>query len=167
MNTETWAVIPGFPHYEASTHGRIRSHHREEPQLLSPFVSHGYLRVSVSAPDGTRHKRAVHTLVALAHIDAEPAPGLEVAHLDGDRANCAASNLRWVTHTENCAHKASHGTLLAGDAHPATKITAELRERVRREIRCGTSVAAVARSVGVSAGYLRKAHVRWGGELGA
>lgn len=160
MDAETWAAIPGFPGYEASSEGQIRSWHRGEARLLSPFVSHGYLRVTLVTRDGRRHKRAVHTLVALAHVDPFPDCGHEVAHLDGDRTNCAAWNLAWVSHQENCAHKRGHGTLRFGDNHPSTRLTSELRERAFALIRSGEPAASVARAFEVSASYLRRIYAR-------
>ena len=157
---ESWCAIPGFPGYEASSEGQIRSWHRNGPRLLSPFVSHGYLRVTLVPPDGRKHKRAVHTLVALAHVDPFPEEGHEVAHLDGDRQNCAAWNLAWVSHAENCAHKAGHGTLRVGDNHPSTRLTSELRERAFAAIRAGESAASVARAYEVTAGYLRRLYAQ-------
>lgn len=47
----------------------------------------------------------VHRLVALQFIpNPDPARKLYVNHIDGDKNNCAASNLEWVTAWENDHH---------------------------------------------------------------
>jgi transposase-like protein len=62
---------------------------------------------------------------------------MEVAHLNGDRADSRAENLRYVTRTENNHHKLFHGTMLKGNKHPRRTIdeaaALAIGERLREE----------------------------------
>lgn len=70
----------------------------------------GYKTASVKTLDGRWVTYGVHRLVALAHLVPDPSPDLlgqlqtEVNHRDGDKSNNAASNLEWVTSSENNIH---------------------------------------------------------------
>jgi hypothetical protein len=57
-----------------------------------------------------------------------------VAHLDGNRANPRADNLKWVSKVENRSHRKLHGTECDGEHHPIAK----LREQDVIEIRQST-----------------------------
>lgn len=147
LGEETWAIVPGFGDYEVSDWGRVRCL-RRAGALVSPFTSHGYLRVSLWR-DGRQHKRQVHSLVALAHIDPFPDPGLEVSHVDGDRQNNHVSNLEWIDHRTNCGHKRSHGTAPGPETHPATKISRDVGRAILEAVEAGTSLREAARVYGV------------------
>ncbi len=108
MNCEAWRPIPGFPCYEASDHGRIRS------TILRVRTSTGFaLRkgriLKPSKPCGRRihyhvevlgASRYVHDLVALAWIGPKPA-GVLVMHIDDNPANNSPANLRYGSKSEN------------------------------------------------------------------
>ncbi|QKM47751.1 hypothetical protein B7760_01775 [Burkholderia glumae] len=117
---ETWRDIPGFEgRYQVSDQGRVRSVDRRvravsktgreylRPVLgvvLRPGDCRGYPIVNLH-PAGTI---AVHLLVARAFVPGA-APGLEVNHLDGDKTNCCAANLEWVTKQQNQIHAVDSG----------------------------------------------------------
>lgn len=100
---EEWSpvTVSGFDEgYAVSNQGRVYSF--KSGRYLRPSVSGwGYAQVGM-----TRNKRTfsiqVHRLVAMhfcpGYAEGE---GLEVDHLDGNKANNSASNLEWVTPTEN------------------------------------------------------------------
>jgi hypothetical protein len=87
---ETWQPIPGYPEYEASTMGRIRSLKRREPHVLSPYKDR-YAIVSVML-DGQQDVKAVHQLVALAFMGPTP-DGMHIEHKNGDLLDNRPSNL--------------------------------------------------------------------------
>ena len=100
--TETWARIADSSGYEVSDQGRIRGPHG---LILRPTDNgHGYLSVGVHGAH-----RYVHRLVAEAFCGT-PKIDQEVRHLDGDKTNNAASNLRWGTRSENIRDQVNHGT---------------------------------------------------------
>ena len=100
---EVWKDIPGYEgRYQASNLGRIRSvdHYvvrLVKGRVLRPRIrKKGYPVVTISG----KGPKDVHRLVALA-FHGEPAMGLQVRHLDGDRLNARPENLAWGTQSEN------------------------------------------------------------------
>lgn len=106
MTDEEWRAIPGYEgFYEASSLGRIRSLPRfsTSGKVLAQREGTGsYLRVCLSKSN-QRKTFVVHRLIAMAFLD-NPKNKPEVNHIDGDRHNNAASNLEWVTRSENERH---------------------------------------------------------------
>lgn len=101
---EQWRAVPGFPNYEVSDLGRIRSPRK----VLSPWRSSNgrYLIVSLRR-DGETIKRPMHQLVLEAFIG--PRNGLDACHNNGDGRDNRLSNLRWDTRSENLKDQARHG----------------------------------------------------------
>ena len=109
--SEIWKPVPGHVGYEVSSLGRVRSVDRyiamrKKGRVLSPGrSSNGYLSVILAG----RASRTVHSLVAEAFIGPRPV-GREVCHVDGDRGNAKAVNLRYGTPKENGQDRVRHGT---------------------------------------------------------
>lgn len=126
-----WLPIPGLEgRYEVSREGDIRSVGSDK--VRSAYRdSDGYLRVSVHTVNGPR-SISVHRAVAKAfHGHRRNVLHCEVAHVDGDRANPRAGNLKWVSKVENMSHKRRHGTAQAGEKHPRAKLTDEQVRTIR------------------------------------
>ena len=99
--TEEWKKIEGFPRYSVSNLGRVKNN--ETGYILKPFKI-GNKGNQYSAVDFYPKKSVrVHRLVAL-HFVENPDNKPEVNHKDGDHFNNKASNLEWVTGSENCWH---------------------------------------------------------------
>lgn len=99
---ELWTtVIAKGKEYTISSKGRIRGGRDAVARL--GILSNGYYRTT---KDGGGI--AVHILVAMAFPETCPKPAdvdnLLVNHKDGDPTNNAASNLEWVTPSENILH---------------------------------------------------------------
>jgi len=113
MTTETWRPIPGFPDYEVSDLGRVKSLKRTNPIILSPCNDNGRKRVQLRI-DGRTEMKSVSHLVALAFIGPRP-NGMVVCHNNSDVTNDAASNLRYDTQTGNmkdaCEHDSFSGKI--------------------------------------------------------
>lgn len=96
---ETWVTVPGYPRYQVSTHGRVKSligNHK----ILKPGKSKsGYLNVVLSNEEGKRTFR-VHRLVALCHLP-NPHNLPLVNHKDEDKAHNHVDNLEWCTEEYN------------------------------------------------------------------
>lgn len=106
---ERWREIPGWEHYEASNHGRIRraigGRGTYEGRVLSPWPSggrkgNGYYYVDLCV-DGIRSARLVHRLVARAWLGAPPHEDAQVDHLNSRKADNRPANLEWVDQEEN------------------------------------------------------------------
>lgn len=122
---ECWLPAPGFEqNYEVSDLGRIRSLYFDPPRLCRLGQdSNDYLTVALTK-EGRRTTKTVHRMVALAfHAERRNILHSQVAHLDGNRRNAKASNLKWVSKVENESHKRLHGTHGAGEMHPRARLT--------------------------------------------
>ena len=107
--TEEWRRIPGFPDYSVSTTGRVFSFRRETPRELAGSCNQrGYRMVQMRATDGSITLRTVHRLVALAFLGPPP-DGMQIRHLDGDKANNSVANLTYGTASENMRDQVTHG----------------------------------------------------------
>jgi hypothetical protein len=141
---EKWREIGGYPAYEVSDQGRIRSKRREvtkgvrqvlpERFLRLRPVGNGYRAVSL-CKDGVARNYYVHALVLRAFVGEAP-PNTEACHYDGDKTNNKLSNLRWDTRSSNRADSKRLGVRLggphmAGEQHPNAKLTAVAVREVR------------------------------------
>ena len=130
IGLETWLSIPGFPGYEVSECGNIRSIRRVNPKILNVEVDRdGYRRVQLRR-NGVPSHQVLSRLVALTFIG-EPTHGQVCCHNDGNPANNAASNLRWDTQLGNIADKVIHGTAQVGSKHPNAEITESDARRIK------------------------------------
>ena len=99
---EQWREVVGYEVlYLVSNMGRIYS--VRQKKILRPSASKKthYLHVELHRADGTHITARVHRVVAEAWCPGK-AHGLEVEHIDTNRQNNRADNLRWTTHKDNC-----------------------------------------------------------------
>lgn len=115
---ETWIPVVGYElQYEASSEGRVRSLARVvirkngspmtvRGRLLKPGITSVGYPLVVLCVCGQPKSYMVHRLVAEAFLG--PAPeGHEVDHINGDRQDNRALNLRWATRSQNNANARS------------------------------------------------------------
>jgi len=112
--TADWRDIPGYPGYQASDDGRVRSVDRvivdsigrsrrlRGVELATFADDQGYLRCSMPT------QQFVHRMICLA-FNGAPGDGLHAAHRDGDKQNNEPSNLYWATVAENNRDVIRHG----------------------------------------------------------
>lgn len=95
---EIWKDVPGYIGlYKVSNYGRVKS---VKKQLVLKTSGSGNRYKTVALCNGMRKTFRLHRLVAAAFIpNPENKPCID--HIDGDRANNHADNLRWVTAKEN------------------------------------------------------------------
>ncbi|MCI0350747.1 MAG: NUMOD4 motif-containing HNH endonuclease [Acidobacteriales bacterium] len=104
---EEWRTIPEFQDYAASSLGRVRREtwHMGATQgrILNPFPNrNGYLFISIHS-NGGRFDLGVHRIVLFAFVG--PCPdGMQVNHINGDKADNRLSNLEYVTPSQNTLH---------------------------------------------------------------
>lgn len=94
-----WKVIKSTPNYEVSEYGSIRN--TKTGRIMSQTMNgkNKYLKVGLRANNSPITK-TVHRLVAEAFV--EKVEGKEyIDHINGDRLDNRAENLRWCTSKEN------------------------------------------------------------------
>ena len=106
-----WHPIKEYPDYEINRLGQIKS--RKTGKILKPFDdSRGYLRVTLN---GVNVK--VHILVASMFVEnPDPEHKTIVNHKTGNKHDNRASQLEWVTPSENTKHAWDTG-LIKKKAH--------------------------------------------------
>lgn len=121
---EFWREVEGWPTYQVSNLGNVLSSWPKgnTKYKIATKGTGGYYRVTLTDKKGKRTKTiTVHRLVALHFVDGRD-ESLHVAHIDGNKSNNRASNLRWTTAKENENHKRSHGNFVAGNRSPILNI---------------------------------------------
>jgi hypothetical protein len=151
---EVWKSIKGFPGYEVSSHGRVRSYFAHskgrwailgQPQrLLRPGKTSGGHRYVVLRRDRRSHPMRVGRLVAQAFIGAAPA-GAIVLHLDSDVDNNRVENLAYGSLGDACGYHTSRAKLT-----PAQVL------EIRRRRAAGEDAHSIAADVGISTITLNK-----------
>jgi hypothetical protein len=153
--TEEFRPVPGFPKYEVSNLGRVRSLARKSPSYLKPLpVGGGYLTVILTG----QQRRYIHRLVLEAFVGPCP-PEMEARHVErNDKTDNRLDNLTWGTKLENAADRKGHGTHLFGEAANPAKLSDEAVLEMRRlrgqgasreelAVRFGVNVTNVSRAV--------------------
>ena len=112
--SEGWKPVEGFPDYEISKVGRVKSLPRvvkngttstmKLKEKILKFNIHrgGYSQVSLRK-GGRSFKVYVHRLVAVAFLS-NPDNLPQVNHEDGDKSNNREDNLEWSTQSDNNLH---------------------------------------------------------------
>lgn len=98
MSTK-WKLIPNYSMYRIYNDGTVVSTFNNKNKTRKPVCVHGYYYVTLNK-NGEERRFAIHRLVAEAFIP-NPENKPMVDHIDGDKSNNIASNLRWVTASEN------------------------------------------------------------------
>ena len=101
LDGEVWEWIDGYRGlYKVSNYSRVKSFQIGKSVILRPYLNpNGYLYVQLSKFGKSKNFR-IHRLVASAFLP-NPDNLPDVDHINGDRLNCCASNLRWCTRQEN------------------------------------------------------------------
>lgn len=119
MDKEIWKSIEGFPGYEISSLGKVKSlfrivkvtdeKNRSVPEkIIKTNISKcGYEMVSISF-EGKSKLCSVHRLVAQTFIP-NPENKPQVNHINGIKTDNSVDNLEWMTQSENQKHAIKMG----------------------------------------------------------
>jgi len=158
--------ISGYLDYVVTNAGqviRVTGGKGTQPGLvLRPRVwGKGYLGVHLYRR-GDRRRFLVHRLVAAAFLG--PCPeGHEVNHKDRDRSNNTATNLEYVTPSENQLHANRSGGGSAGERNARAKVTDAQVVAIRAAADTGEPHRSIALRFGISkthAGQILRRQVR-------
>lgn len=99
---EIWKPIKNFENYEVSNLGRVKNIKTQYIRdLRNVSSSNGYANVYLRN-NGIGKSFDVHRLIAEAFCKkTKSAERLEVDHINGNPLDNRASNLQWITHSEN------------------------------------------------------------------
>ena len=131
---EIWKDVVGYEeYYEVSSEGNVRSKDRwvnnkgtiefRKGRVLKQCDNRGYKLVTL-CKDAFPFKAKVHRLVADAFIP-NPDNKPEVDHINGDRGDNRAENLRWCTKTENMRNSVTKKKLSDLKSKPVYMVCAD------------------------------------------
>lgn len=158
---EEWRPIEGFPRYEISNKGRVKSFtNPRKPKILRPHqLKNGYLMVHLAKGEewGSNETECVriHKLVADAFVP-NPQNKCHVRHINQDRTDNRVENLRWVTREESNADpitKANRMAAIPQRVEKTSKPTLVYDEDLTL-LSAFTSTAEAARQLGLSQGNI-------------
>lgn len=166
---EIWKEIEGFPLYEVSNMGRVRSWNglgrasgtrSRSPKILSQCVGKNnrpYLRL------GGKRLFKVSTLVCEA-FHGKRFGEMECCHNDGDPTNNKVTNLRWDTRSGNHADRLIHGTSNRGERHGMSRLAKKDVLKIKKLFSNGLSQARIAKMFSISQQHVSKVvnGKRWG-----
>jgi len=164
--SERWEVIPETDgRYSVSCLGRVRANWADVPRrnlkkririeksyFLKPIKNtSGYFRVAL----GRGKARYIHRLVAQAFLS-NPDNLPQVDHIDGDRLNNSAENLRWITAKDNVIYGGHrHGFNPQRIASKRRSIHAARKEQYKEMLKQGASLRGIAKAFGTSHSSIR------------
>lgn len=107
LPNEFWGTLQNFDNYLISNLGRIWSKNRNT--VMKPFKQNaGYSCIDLVDNNGKSSRFLVHRLVAMIWIS-NPLNKPYVNHLNGNKADNIATNLEWVSNSENIRHARTTG----------------------------------------------------------
>lgn len=109
-------VIISLPRKCGSKNGSLRS---TPMRVISQYEDKDGYKLATCKGLSKNGQVRVHKLVAAAYLG--DGNGLEVNHIDGNKANNNASNLEYVTSKENSMHAVEIGLISTGAKHHNTK----------------------------------------------
>lgn len=137
--SEYWADIVGYEGmYQISNLGNVKSLERLSPQghlvserIMRQYKNNSGYKIVDLTKNGTRKHWLVHRLVAEAFVE-NPNGYNEVDHIDTNKDNNSADNLRWCTHSQN--HLNPLTVIVKSNTHKGKKLSAEQVEKISKKV---------------------------------
>lgn len=144
-----WRKVAGFPLYEVSDDGQVRSYARTASRNPKPLKTNerddGYLQVKLQG--GTIKTFTIHKLVFDAFGGAYTG---EINHRDGNKKNNSIDNLEVMSRAENIRHSWALGLRShVGTKHPKAKFTDDDIREIRAARSAGKTLTEIAQRFGV------------------
>lgn len=165
MPEEKWVDVPGYPGYQVSDLGRVRTVDRRvlgkdgrselhRGKVLKPQrLKNGYTEVYLCDGKSRKH-RTVHSLVAQSFLGEKPT-GHDVMHINGDRSDNRAENLKYGSRSENLRSTYDYGGRQANG-----KLSLEDVDIIRHRLSRGESPILIAQDFEVDSAAIY--HIRNG-----
>lgn len=111
---EIWLAIEGFSNYSISNLGRLK---RINGKIIAGGKSLGYLITELIDDKNVATRLLIHRIVCATFNGPAPEGKNLVNHRDGNKLNNHASNLEWVSASENTQHAHDNGLINMANAH--------------------------------------------------
>jgi hypothetical protein len=111
---EIWKTHPNWPNYEFSNLGKARSYYKRGkaggtkpiPTILKQSINgFGYSHITLKHANGRYKMALLHHIIADLFLPPKPdhptASRLVIDHINGDKMDSSATNLQWITQSEN------------------------------------------------------------------
>jgi hypothetical protein len=112
----------------------------------------GYPHVVLCNGKKCHRNVTVHRKILEAFVGPCP-PGMVACHWDGNPKNCALSNLRWATYSDNGKDSVRHGTVFIAQGEDSVKALlteSQVREILSLRVELGIGSVPIARRLGIS-----------------
>ncbi|MDO3651426.1 NUMOD4 domain-containing protein, partial [Nocardia mangyaensis] len=149
-NKEVLKTIDKYPNYQVSSLGYIYS--KKTKRRLKPFISNQGYEIITLCNKGNTKKFSVHRLIADILLKEYYVDGYIVNHIDGNKVNNHADNLKWCSYSENLKHAYDTGLNKAkiGENHPSSKLNNKQINEVRDMLKSGQNYKTIADKFNVS-----------------
>lgn len=156
---EIWKPIPGYPGYEVSDLGRVRSFRGKQPNPKGRILKQannkdGYPQVGLYTNKHDQYQRRVHRLMLLAFFG--PAEHLVCNHINGIKTDNRLSNLEYVTPEYNSTLAAKAGLYRHGRGEAASyvKLTNEQVLEIRARALIGENQTQIGKDFGIGQSHV-------------
>jgi hypothetical protein len=156
---EQWRVIAHHPKYQISNIGNVRKEIKNGYKPINLQTHQGYKYVQLWNNNEKQTYR-VHRLVAFAFIGGQLPNKPQIDHIDRNRANNNADNLRWCDARENALNRITNRDDIPSDITNPTE-RCKLRENAYRSVslQCGCGAKVSRRWVSIH--NKTKKHIRF------
>ena len=140
--------------YEISNYGRLKSHWGNKQKILHNKSTMGY-KVADLQSNGSRQGYYIHKLVAEHFVNnTKPDKYIKIIHLDNNKLNNKASNLKWVDNSGMFKHAEKFNKRLTTNfrnhATSNAKISRYSADKIRSLLKEGYTGALLAKIFGIT-----------------